>query len=142
MPSVGHSLPGSSDPTARNTLSVGTEGARVRALLHAAVIEASQLHVVPVRRDGSAEEVLCELELDGATYVLSRMRPRRSTPTLSRREREIAMLVAQGLPTKAIGAALHISAWTVTTHLRRIYGKFGVRTRAAMVATLLGEGLL
>jgi two-component system nitrate/nitrite response regulator NarL len=61
---------------------------------------------------------------------------------LSPRQREIASLVAQGFPTKAIGAALHISPWTVATHLRRLYLRFGVNTRASMVARLLEEGLL
>ena len=28
---------------------------------------------------------------------------------------------------------LHISEWTVSTHLRRIFAKLGVRSRAAMV---------
>ena len=61
---------------------------------------------------------------------------------LSPRQREIALLVAQGLPTKTIGATLHISPWTVATHLRRLYLRFQVNTRASMVARLLEEGLL
>ncbi|MGH2349551.1 MAG: response regulator transcription factor [bacterium] len=61
---------------------------------------------------------------------------------LSPREREIAFLVAQGHPSKAIAAILGISVWTVMTHLRRIYARFGVQSRAAMVATLLTRGLL
>ncbi len=61
---------------------------------------------------------------------------------LSPREREIAVLVAQGLPTKAIAAALAISRWTVCTHLRRIYARVGVGSRAAMVARLMENGLL
>ncbi|MGH2362769.1 MAG: response regulator transcription factor [bacterium] len=61
---------------------------------------------------------------------------------LSPRQREIASLIAQGLPTKTIGATLHISPWTVATHLRRLYLRFDVSTRAAMIARLLDEGLL
>jgi DNA-binding CsgD family transcriptional regulator len=61
---------------------------------------------------------------------------------LSPRQREIASLIAQGLPTKTIGATLHISPWTVATHLRRLYLRFDVSTRAAMIARLLEEGLL
>jgi len=61
---------------------------------------------------------------------------------LSPRQREIASLVAQGFPTKAIAVALHISPWTVATHLRRLYLRFGVNTRASMIARLIEDGLL
>lgn len=53
--------------------------------------------------------------------------------TLTRREREIVTLVAQGLLNKQIAANLGISEWTVATYLRRIFLKIGVETRAAMV---------
>ena len=67
---------------------------------------------------------------------------RRFLAPLSPRQREIAGLVAQGLPTKTIGVTLHISPWTVATHLRRLYLRFGVNTRASMIARILEEGLL
>ncbi len=53
---------------------------------------------------------------------------------LSPREAEIIHLVATGLPNKCIGAVLEISTWTVATHLRRIFAKLGVNSRAAMIA--------
>jgi DNA-binding CsgD family transcriptional regulator len=62
--------------------------------------------------------------------------------TLSPREREIALLIARGLPNKAIGAVLGISTWTVATHLRRMFAKTGVTSRAAMVAALADAGQL
>jgi len=37
----------------------------------------------------------------------------------------------------AIAAVLEISTWTVGTHLRRMFAKFGVNSRAAMVAQLI-----
>jgi DNA-binding CsgD family transcriptional regulator len=49
-------------------------------------------------------------------------------------------MVAKGYPNKTIAAVLDISPWTVCTHLRRIFAKFGVGSRAAMVARLLEEG--
>jgi DNA-binding CsgD family transcriptional regulator len=55
-------------------------------------------------------------------------------PLLSPREQEIVRMVSQGYPNKTIAAVLDISTWTVSTHLRRIFAKLGVRTRAAMVA--------
>lgn len=70
------------------------------------------------------------------------MMVRGPTRRLSPREREIARLVAEGLPSKAIAVTLGISVWTVLTHVRRVYARFGVQSRAAMVATLLSAGLL
>jgi len=55
---------------------------------------------------------------------------------LSPREQEIVRLVAEGHPNKIIAAELDISAWTVGTHLRRIFAKLGVASRAAMVARM------
>ena len=60
------------------------------------------------------------------------------TPTLSPREYEIVRMVSQGLTNSAIASVLDISPWTVGTHLRRIFTKFHVNSRAAMVAHFLG----
>jgi DNA-binding CsgD family transcriptional regulator len=56
---------------------------------------------------------------------------------LTARELQIVMLVAEGRVNKQIAAALTISEWTVSTHLRRIFAKLGVDTRAAMVCRCL-----
>jgi DNA-binding CsgD family transcriptional regulator len=64
---------------------------------------------------------------------------RKSLP-LSPREREIVRMVAQGHQNKIIAVVLNISAWTVCTHLRRIFAKLGVTSRAAMVARLVEFG--
>src|SRR6202012_1430494 len=45
---------------------------------------------------------------------------------LSAREREVAALLAQGRPTKAIAASLQLSPWTVQDHVKAIYAKPGV----------------
>lgn len=58
---------------------------------------------------------------------------------LSPRECEIARLVARDLPNKAIAGVLEISEWTVAAHIRRIFGKLGVHSKAAMVARVLDE---
>jgi DNA-binding CsgD family transcriptional regulator len=58
--------------------------------------------------------------------------------SITRREREIAVLAAQGLASKQIGARLFISARTVDNHLAKVYVKLGVRTRAELAA-LLGD---
>jgi hypothetical protein len=48
-------------------------------------------------------------------------------------------MVAKGYPNKTIAGILNISSWTVCTHMRRIFAKLGVASRAAMVARLLEE---
>lgn len=61
------------------------------------------------------------------------------TVSLSPREQQIALMVASGRTNQAIAGSLEISAWTVSTHLRRIYAKLAVSSRAEMVAHLLGR---
>ena len=91
----------------------------------------------------SSEEVLVDTEVDGARYLLLRMpKPTRNRVQLSPREREIVRMVAKGHPNKVIADVLNISSWTVCTHLRRIFAKLGVGSRAAMVAQLLELGVL
>lgn len=52
---------------------------------------------------------------------------------LSERELQIVELVACGKSNKQIAKNLKISEWTVSTHLRRIFTKLKVDSRAAMV---------
>lgn len=52
---------------------------------------------------------------------------------LTKREIQIVMLVAEGRVNKEIADRLQISEWTVATHLRRIFAKLGVDSRAAMI---------
>jgi DNA-binding CsgD family transcriptional regulator len=90
-----------------------------------------------------AEEVLVDTEVDGSRYLLVRMRRLgRGRIQLSPREQEIVRMVAKGHPNKVIADVLNISSWTVCTHLRRIFAKLGVGSRAAMVAQLLELGVL
>lgn len=84
------------------------------------------------------EEILIDLDLDGVRYLLVRLpKADRTHVRLSPREQEIVRMVAQGHPNKVIADVLSISAWTVCTHVRRIFAKLGVGSRAAMVARLL-----
>jgi len=55
---------------------------------------------------------------------------------LTARERRVTELVAQGLPTDAIGARLHLSTYTVQDHLKAIFEKVDVSTRGQLVARL------
>src|SRR5699024_3396575 len=52
---------------------------------------------------------------------------------LSPREQEIATMVSQGLTTKQIASKAFISENTAKQHLKRIFAKTGVHTRAELV---------
>jgi Response regulator containing a CheY-like receiver domain and an HTH DNA-binding domain len=55
---------------------------------------------------------------------------------LSERERQIALLVAEGRTNKQIGAELLLSVRTVERHLTHIFRKLQVTSRAGLAATL------
>lgn len=97
-----------------------------------------------LRSRTGAERVILDLAFDQVRVLVvadAAQQPDRSDTTLSPREREIARMVAEGYPNKTIAAVLDISSWTVSTYIRRIFAKLGVRTRAAMVARVIEEGL-
>jgi len=95
----------------------------------------------PVLDPGCARLNLCgenfvvveATEVGGATEQVGAMTQDDAVRRLTRREREIAVLVAQGHPNKVISYRLEISEWTVAAYLRRIYAKLNVESRAAMV---------
>ena len=60
---------------------------------------------------------------------------------LSRRECEVAGLVAQGLTSREIAARLVISERTAETHVSNILGKLGVTSRAQIAAWAVEHGL-
>lgn len=88
-----------------------------------------------------SDRVALDVVVKGVRCVF--MRPQASSgaaskyAALSPREREIARMIAKGLPNKTIAAVLDISPWTVGTHVRRLFMKLQVTSRAAMVARLL-----
>jgi DNA-binding CsgD family transcriptional regulator len=53
---------------------------------------------------------------------------------LTRREREVLRLLAEGRSDREIAAALFISPKTAGTHVSHLLGKLGVTSRAAAVA--------
>lgn len=90
--------------------------------------------------DPSENTVLLDREIGGFRYLLVRAPSRaREGASLSPREQEIVRMVAAGHPNKIIADILEISSWTVSTHLRRIFAKLGVGSRAAMVAKMLHD---
>jgi len=66
----------------------------------------------------------------------------RTAPNLTGREQEILGLLASGLDQREIAEQLVISPKTVATHIQRILGKLGVRSRAQAVAFAHRHGLV
>lgn len=59
------------------------------------------------------------------------------TEQLSRREREVALLVAEGLTNRQIGQRLFIAERTAETHVEHILNKLGFHTRAQIAAWVI-----
>ena len=97
-------------------------------------------------RDDSVVDPPRELTVAGRHYRLvpvdvleeSGATPPSAAELLTPRELQIVALVAEGNVNKQIADVLRISEWTVSTHLRRIFAKLGVDTRAAMVSRCVG----
>ncbi|MDW8125224.1 MAG: helix-turn-helix transcriptional regulator [Geminicoccaceae bacterium] len=121
-------------------------GARVRSSsdpagppLASFLIEGRLCHVVAAAKGALGDGAIGRLRLDGRPYlvILGRTEETR-VQRLTRREREIAWLVAEGLLTKQIAHRLGLSPHTVTAYVNRIYARLGCRNRAEMVAALAG----
>lgn len=70
------------------------------------------------------------------------LRPIPSEENLSDREREILLLVADGLTKQAIAEELGISQHSVSTYLRRVFDKLHVHSLPAAISTAIRRGLL
>lgn len=57
---------------------------------------------------------------------------------ITEREKELLLLLVQGLTNNEIGAKLYISEGTVKTHIQNIYKKLGVRNRVQLFHLLKG----
>lgn len=53
--------------------------------------------------------------------------------SLTRRERQVARLAAQGHTIRQIGERLFIGEHTVETHLSNVYAKLGARSKSELV---------
>jgi cation transport ATPase len=64
------------------------------------------------------------------------------TSQLTRRERQVLWLLAQGLDTKGIARELVISPETARTHAQNVLGKLGVHSRLEAAALVSESGIL
>lgn len=97
--------------------------------MHALETFGAELGVVATIGGQTAQAALSLAEGFGARAV-------RATPesrTLSERERDVVRLVVEGLSDLQIATRLEISETTVGSHLRRIYSKLQVHSRAELI---------
>jgi non-specific serine/threonine protein kinase len=66
--------------------------------------------------------------------------PQRDDSKLTRRQREVAQLVAQGLTDREVAARLSISIRTAESHVEQILARLGFRSRAQVAAWVAASG--
>ena len=100
-----------------------------------------------VLKPGSLDELVSALRAvsHGERVVderIGRLLERRPAPdsALSRREREVFRLLADGLSGEEIAARLYLSPETVRTHIRNGMTKLGARTRTQAVVAAVARG--
>ena len=76
---------------------------------------------------------LAELIRRSAAKPVAEPNHRRGVDGLTRREREVALLAAQGYTAREIGEQLHIGERTVETHVAHVCSKLGLRAKAELV---------
>ena len=85
------------------------------------------------------------LEINGSRYIiyehqLSDLMPcAKLIDKLTRRECEIALLIAAGKMNKQIAHQLRISSWTVGTYIRRIFAKLDVKNRTELASIIMSQ---
>jgi two-component system NarL family response regulator len=75
-------------------------------------------------------------------HLANRLAKRISDKSVSEREIDVLKLLAQGKSNKEIGSALFISGGTVKSHVKSIFAKLNVNSRAEAVANAAHSGLI
>ncbi len=96
-----------------------------------------------VKRAAEGEMVLVGPDIDVFGAIADGMeQPAIVDERLTEREREVLAFAAEGLTAREIAGRLGVRERTVTTHLSKIYGKFGVGNRVAAVREAVRSGLV
>lgn len=101
-------------------------------------------------KSAPAEDILNSIEvaLRGEVVMSDEVRKivfsstERQFPSLTKRERQLMQLLAQGKTTAVIAGELFLSRFTVDTYRKNLLQKFGVKNTTELVTLLLQEKLL
>ena len=138
-------------PAARDMLAQLPDADRVLAAVNTAVVQTMARSNGAAEADGSFQTVRAVPSL-GSGGSVTIHRPRRPltgiaavavlrvaadpgefmSRLLTRRELEVARLIASGAPNKEVAARLGISCHTARHHTERVYGKLRVRNRVSL----------
>jgi DNA-binding NarL/FixJ family response regulator len=113
-------------------------------------------HIVVLSTASSPHTIPLTFHAGADAYLLKTPLPATDTPPsnpninpydtpddeLSSREIAVLKLVADGLSNKQIGEKLHLSPYTIKTHLHRIGRKLGSGNRAHMITLALRAGII
>jgi len=86
--------------------------------------------------------IVLDPSVAGATGIHAHTRTSDNAETLTTREREVLLLVAEGLPNKAIARELGISEHTAKFHVGSLLGKLGAASRTEAVTLATRRGIL
>lgn len=106
---------------------------RMAPLLIALLVRHCQLAVPAANED--------KLAVSRIQRFVAEILSRGAEEPLTRRERQIAALIAEGHSGKAISRQLGISPQTQSVHRRNIYRKLGITSQVELVTQILGEVL-
>ena len=96
-----------------------------------------------IRSAGADEMVIAGPAAASVGKIAEGIERRRSVGLrLTKREREVLAIAAEGLTAREIAERLGVRERTVTTHLARIYGKLGVGNRLAALRMAARSGLV
>ena len=116
------------------------EGPRLVALLHA--VRDSRRDTPRVPETDFPTEYLDRLLAAAGAAIAAPIPAATIAEPLSDREREILTLLTEGLPNRLLARRLFVSENTVKWHLKRIYEKLGVSSRAHAVAVARSHQLV
>ncbi|KJK44648.1 LuxR family transcriptional regulator [Lentzea aerocolonigenes] len=105
-----------------------------------------------VGKSAPVEEILCAIRhasvaassftAAGLATAMARRQATAARLALSPREREVLMLLREGVSIPAIARTLYVSPSTAKTYVSRLYEKLGASNRAQALMTALSKGLI
>jgi DNA-binding NarL/FixJ family response regulator len=124
------------------TLGIVAHGERAERHIATAALQAGA--TVYLARTAGTEEMARAVRaaLENERFVDPAVPPKGSRGKLTRRQRQILQLLADGEPTTVAARELGLSQETVKTHTRNALARLGARTRTHAVAIALRDSLI